>query len=151
MKDKLLKEDLELELPSYEGQDIHDLYEDQGIDLFSEENLPFLKQAGLLDEAGYPVETYEGWNGEIKKRPMSMYDIFSMDEGFIESPYIRQLAIDEVFAEATTNDLGEITVKYTDSDLPQIRDISKDFLEGCFSGDVWDYFIGYGDYSFSCS
>ena len=62
MEDKLiLNEDLDLDITDYTGQTFEDLYDVQGIEVLSDDNIESLKRAGLLNEKGYPVKEVESW------------------------------------------------------------------------------------------
>lgn len=156
MKDILrnftMNEDLDIMSVSYNGMTIEELHEVQGIDVFSKENIPALKAAGLIDDEGYPVDKYVTGNGEQKERRMSLSDLWELDSDFINTDYVMELAIKEIYDKANTPRGEKFRINYEARDLPSSRHWSDNFLKDCFSEDIFDYFYGYSDYSFKdCS
>lgn len=148
-----LKEDLEIGT-SFEGVDLDSLYDDFGSELFSDENIPYLKEAGLINEDGYPLRKEESWDGEEELIPLSIQDLYEWDPGFInKSDYIKQLIKKEIYENAGSHLLDSTTISfnYTDEDLPTgIRDYADRFISACFAGDALDFFdYSYSDYSFN--
>ena len=154
MAEKTIKEDIEFDTVDYAGMSLEDLYDEFGIDIFDEENIPALKKAGLINEDGYPMKTeYSSYSGQKELVKMSLYEISEMDLNFIKKPYIEKLAIKDLFDEAIRHEAivdNDIIVKYHEGKLPNMRDMSRDFLKACFNGDAWEYFGNYyPEYSFN--
>ena len=148
MEDKLiLNEDLDLDITDYTGQTFEDLYDVQGIEVLSDDNIESLKRAGLLNEKGYPVKEVESWRGEMVKQQIDLYDLFVIDSDFIKMNYVKELLVKEIYEHASADENGTIRYVYSINDLPSIRELSTDFIEGCFIGDVWEFFDS-GDYAF---
>ena len=124
---------------------IEDLYVELGNDLFDDANISRLKEVGLIDEDGYPVSTYEGFNGEIVHGRYTCEDIYENFNGdsAIDSPYIQNLFKKEIFEGFPEG----LQFEYDDSDLPSIRDFSERFIKECFSGYVYESFWDNFDFS----
>ena len=144
-----LGEDLDLQPVGYNGWTLQEVYDEMGSSMFDDDNIPLLKSAGLIDEqSGYPIEEYERWDGEKAKSIMSLAELEHMDTDFIKSPYIRQLALNEIYNDLNKDENGDILINYKSDNLPKIRDVSEDFLAALFSEDAWEYF-DWSDCSFS--
>lgn len=129
---------------------IEELYDELGTELFDDANIPVLKEYGLLNSEGYPVSTYEDYNGEIQHGIYTCEDIYTNFDGAIDQPYIQELFLDEIHRNLSDDGL---CIVYEEEDLPSFREMGEKFIAGCFNGDVYEFFwdnydIGFNDCSY---
>ena len=137
----ILDEDLDLNPVGYAGWTLQEVYDEIGESLFDEDNIPLLKEAGLIDENGYPINEYESWDGRTYTKSMDIYDIYEMDYHFIDSQYVQDLMMKELFKYFKVEEDGnQFVYKYKDTDLPDISNFGKNFVIGAFCGDLIEYF-----------
>jgi len=150
MKNKRLKlhEDITPVSAIDKNATIEDIYDELGEDLFDDANIAYLKDSGLLDADGYPVSTYEGWDGSIRHGRYDCEDIYDQFDGAIDKPYIQELFMKEI-RKGLDSDEGGMYFNYDEEDLPNFNDLSEKFIKGCFNSEVWEFFWDNYDISFN--
>lgn len=153
---KLFEEDtpeFELEV-GLDGDTLEKIYDNlettdpgNGRHLFDNENIPYLKNKGLIDEEGWPISTWESGDGTINKSKMTLAELYDMDPHFIESDYIKFLVL-ETYIKSCKNEEGTYTYLMTADDISH-KNINEEFISNCFSGTAFDMFFGWQESSFN--
>lgn len=142
MKKFRLKEDLDdsdFDI-TVEPQDLYELHNEMGTDLFSNANIQSLKTSGNIVDG--KIFTFDPEDYELLE--MTLDDLYQLDYRFINNQFIKDLVISK-FEQEYPNGLE---YGLTARDVGSVNHLSDDFIESCFMGDVWEYFCDY-DISFN--
>lgn len=132
-------EDIEDEVDDAGYIDIESLLEDEGIEAFSPENIEKLKSLGQIDANGNLMDIFI--EPDIEDVETSVWDLerlHKLDYKLIEADYVKQLLINEVKRGLGNSEgLMRIDFKTNDLDVKNYSELSQDFVEKCFEGDVY--------------
>lgn len=140
-----LNEDTNLDLEvSTEPQDIYALYDEIGVDIFSDSNIETLKRQGNINPETGMIITFNP-EEDSEPRELSFDDLYDIDYNFIDCQYIKYLII-STFNRKYPNGLS---VNISSDDIKSYNSaMSSEFLSACMNEDVFEYFSNNEIWSF---